>query len=281
MLREACLPRSLLRTPEPSATMDAAESIAGFDEQGALALLPIYYFNALAIGGLAPDGAHIVDLGCGTGRFLAYLAARRPDLCITGLDFAPEMVRVGQNHIARAGLEGRVRLIHGDMREFRKLTAGRADLVSSIFSLHHLATRDDLLACLREAAAAIAVDSALLWIFDHARPRRRCTAEEVPEIFTPDASLAFREDSRNSLCASWSLAELGAALSETLPPGYHGARSRLLPLYQIHWTEPLVAARKGQWVEDHDLQPALRRQAQLLARLFRWVPQSPTGGRRP
>ncbi len=261
--------------------MDFAESIAGFDEQGALALLPIYYFNALSIGGMAPGGAHVIDLGCGTGRFLAYLAARRPDLRITGVDFAPEMVRVGQNHLARAGLEGRVRLIHGDMRECRKLAPGRADLVSSIFSLHHLAARDDLLACLREIAATIDADRAALWIFDHARPRRWRTAEEVPEIFTPGASPAFREDSRNSLCASWSFAELGAALRETLPLGFHGAQSRLLPLYQIHWTEPLAAADLGQWVEDRDLAPALRREAQLLALLFRRKPRNPAGGRRP
>ncbi len=257
--------------------MDAAESIAGFDEQGTLALLPIYYFNALAIGRLAPSGAHIVDLGCGTGRFLAYLAARRPDLRITGLDFAPEMVRLGQRHLARAGLEDRVRLIHGDMREFRKVAPARADLISSIFSLHHLATRDDLLACLREIAIAIDVDRALLWIFDHARPRRRRTAEEVPEIFTPAASAAFREDFRNSLCASWSFTELGAALGETLPIDFHAARSRLLSLYHIHWigTAPADQAR---WVEDQDLRPALRREAQLLTLLFPRKPLSPARG---
>ncbi|MGH7115004.1 MAG: class I SAM-dependent methyltransferase [Stellaceae bacterium] len=277
MLREASLPRTLPRTPEPNATMDSAESIAGFDEQGASTLLPIYHFNALAIGGLAPRGAHLVDLGCGTGRFLAYLAARRPDLRITGLDFAPDMVRIGQQHIARAGLTDRVRLMHGDMRAFRALAPDRADLISSIFSLHHLATRDDLLACLREIAIAIDVDHALLWIFDHARPRRQRTADEVPDIFTPDASPAFREDSRNSLSASWSFAELGAALSETLPRGFHAARSRLLPLYQIHWVEPQALADRGRWVEDRDLRPALRREARLLRLLFRRTPRNPAG----
>ena len=194
MLREATLPRTLVRTPEPTAAMASAESIAGFDEQGGLSLLPIYRFNALAIHRLAPRGAQIVDLGCGTGRFLAYLAAHRPDLKIVGLDFAEEMVRIGRCHLARAGLDGRVRLLPGDMREFRKVVPAGADLVTSIFSLHHLTTRDDLLACLRETAAAIESEHPLLWIFDHVRPRRQRTAEDVPEIFTPDASPAFCDD---------------------------------------------------------------------------------------
>ena len=191
MLREATLPRTLARTPEPTAAMASAENIAGFDEQGGLSLLPIYRFNALAIHRLAPHGAQIVDLGCGTGRFLAHLAAHRPDLKIVGLDLAEEMVRIGRRHLARAGLDGRVRLLHGDMREFRKVVPAGADLVTSIFSLHHLTTRDDLLACLRETAAAIESEHPLLWIFDHVRPRRQRTAEDVPEILHPMRARPF------------------------------------------------------------------------------------------
>jgi SAM-dependent methyltransferase len=271
MLREATLPRTLVRTPEPTAAMASAESIAGFDEQGGLSLLPIYRFNALAIH----RGAQIVDLGCGTGRFLAYLAAHRPDLKIVGLDFAEEMVRIGRRHLARAGLDGRVRLLPGDMREFRKVVRAGADLVTSIFSLHHLTTRDDLLACLRETAAAIESEHPLLWIFDHVRPRRQRTAEDVPEIFTPDASPAFCDDSRNSLCASWSFDELCEALRETLPVGVHAARSRLLPLYQIHWTPPRSTVSAGRWIENEDLRPTVRREAHLLSLLFRTMPGKP------
>ncbi len=259
--------------------MGSPESVAAFDEQGACALLPIYHFNAMAVGSLAPAGAHILDLGCGTGRFVAYLAARRPDLRITGLDLAPAMVRIGNEHIARLGLTGRVRLIDGDMRAFRSLPLERANLVCSVFSLHHLSGGDDLRTCLSEIAALIGADQALLWIFDHARPRRRRTAEEVPEIFTPDATAVFRNDSRNSLCASWSFAELAAALRETMPPALHAARSRLLPLYQAHWLEPRVPTVPGEWVEDADLPPALRREAQILRLLFRRTPITPTARR--
>jgi SAM-dependent methyltransferase len=276
MLREAALPRRLARTPEPTATMASAESVAGFDDQGGSSLLPIYRFNALAIHRLAPRGAQIIDLGCGTGRFLAYLALHRPDLKILGIDFAEAMVEVGRRHLARAGLDGRVRLLHGDMREFRRLTPARTDLVTSIFSLHHLTTCDDLLACLREAAQTIENQHSQLWIFDHVRPRRQRTAKDVPEIFTPDASPAFCEDSRNSLSASWSFGELRTALRATFPAGVRAARSRLLPLYQIHWTPPPATENHGQWpgqwIEGAGLSAAVRREAHLLRLLFRRMP---------
>jgi SAM-dependent methyltransferase len=275
MVREAVLPRSLARTPEPTAAMDSAGSIAGFDEQGASSLLPIYRFNALAIHRLAPRGARIVDLGCGTGRFLAYLAARRPDLDILGLDFSEEMIRVGRQHLAGAGLDGRVRLRCGDMREFRKFAPARTDLVTSIFSLHHLTTREELFTCLREIAAAVENRPMLLWIFDHVRPRRKRTAEDVPEVFTPDASPAFCQDSGNSLRASWSFDELHTALREIVPARTQAARSRLLPLYQIHWTPARSAAPAGQWIEAADLPAAVRREAKLLSLLFRTNPRTP------
>lgn len=276
MAREAALPRKLERTPEPTAAMASSDSVAGFDEQGSRGLLPIYHFNALAISRLAPAGARVVDLGCGSARFLTYLARHRPDLDITGLDLAEDMVASGGRHLAAAGLDDKVRLLHGDMREFRRLIPRPADILSSIFSLHHLTSRDDLFACLREIAAAVNGETSRLWIFDHVRPRRRRTAEEVPEIFTPDASRAFRADSCNSLCASWSFAELAAALRETLGAGVCGARSRLLPLYQIHWAAPALnrGTAAAAWIEDADLPDRARVEAGILARLFRALPDT-------
>ena len=255
--------------------MASSASISGFDEQGSSSLLPVYHFNALAIHYLAPFGGQIIDLGSGTGRFLAYLAARRPDLKIIGLDLAEEMVNAGRQYLASAGLDDRVRLLHADMREFRKQLSIRADLVSSVFSMHHLTARDDLFACLNEIAAEISGQDARMWIFDHVRPRRQRTVKDVPEIFTPTASPVFCEDSRNSLCASWSFDELCEALRETLPVGVHAARSRLLPLYQIHWTPPRSTVNAGRWIENEDLQPTVRREAHLLSLLFRTMPGKP------
>jgi tRNA (cmo5U34)-methyltransferase len=271
VLREACLPLTLIRTPEPTPEMTSPESVAGFHEQGVSSLLPIYHFNALAINQLAPHGARILDLGCGTGQFLAYLASRRPDLNIIGLDASADMVRFGNQQLRRAGLHRRVRLLHGDMREFRKWIPAGTDLISSIFSLHHLSTRDDLLACMREISATVADQSTRLWIFDHVRPRRRRTAGDVAEIFTPEASPAFCEDSCNSLCASWSFEELTAVLLEMLPAALQAAKSRLLPLYQIHWVPAATSGDSAFWI-DGNLPRKVIAETRVLSMLFRTSP---------
>jgi SAM-dependent methyltransferase len=181
--------------------MNDALSVAGFDAQGAAGLLPIYDFNARAISALVPRGARIVDLGSGTGRFLGYLAVHRPDLEIVGLDFSEEMVRVGRHALRRAGVDDRVRLMHGDMREFRKVVPAEADLVSSVFSLHHLTTREDLLACLREIAGCAGA-----WV--GGEPPRKCRkslhrARAAPSATIPAIHCAPRGASRSfgRLCA--------------------------------------------------------------------------------
>jgi SAM-dependent methyltransferase len=262
--------------------MTSAGSIAGFDDEGTRALLPIYRFNALAIDRLAPMGAHLVDLGCGSARFLAYLATRRPDLRILGIDLAEDMLSLGRQHLATAGLDRRVCLLQGDMRDFRGLLRSPADIVTSVFSMHHLTNRADLFACLSEIAAAGCGQDAALWIFDHTRPRRHQTVEDVPEIFTPGASAAFCQDSRNSLRASWSFEELTGALRQTLPLGVRGAPSRFLPLYQIHWTAPPQHARaaRRRWVEDEEAPRRIRVEAGVLAHLFRTLPAGSRGFRR-
>src|SRR5690348_13796072 len=95
ILREAALPPDLRdRVPEQSA-MCSPESIAAFDSAGQEYLVPVYEFNARAIAALAPPNAHILDLGCGTGVFLAHLSKHRPDLRITGIDLSEGMVQVG------------------------------------------------------------------------------------------------------------------------------------------------------------------------------------------
>lgn len=259
--------------------MASADSIAGFDDEGTRALLPIYRFNALVINRLAPMGAQLVDLGCGSARFLAYLAKHRPDLRILGLDLAEDMLSVGRRHLAAEGLDRQVRLLQGDMRDFRGLLRSPPNIVTSIFSMHHLTSRADLCASLHEIAGVGGGQDAALWIFDHTRPRRRETVEDVPEIFTPDASAAFCEDSRNSLRASWSFQELADALHETIPIGVHGAPSRFLPLYQVHWAGRPQHSREARrkWVEHGQAPRRVRVEAAVLAHLFATLPAGRAG----
>lgn len=242
------------------------------NEQGPL--LAIYHFNARAIHALAPHRSTILDLGSGSGRFLAYLAHRRPDLRLIGLDLSREMVALGNEMLRAEGLSDRAELREGDMTTFADKFSSSPDLVSSIFSLHHLPTAAHLRACASEMGKIVRTPtSAAIWVFDHARPRREDTAVRFPEVFTPAASRAFKTDSSNSLKASWSFDELKEALRAGVGATMQGALARLLPLYQIHWHR---GARTGGgtalWKAPADLPAQAATDSRNLAKLLKPVP---------
>jgi len=60
-----------------------------------------------------PSPRHFVDLGCGVGASLCYLAERLP-MRGTGVTLSPVQCRIARTRIAEAGLSDRVRCIEGD-----------------------------------------------------------------------------------------------------------------------------------------------------------------------
>ena len=236
LLRETFSSALLERRPEPTAGMDDRQQVEAFHEQGAQQgpLLPIYHFNALALSDLVPKDGVIVDLGSGSGQFLAYMAQRRPDVSIYGLDLSPMMISVGQEFLKEAGLAERVVLQVGDMTTFRSRVPARVDAVSTVFSLHHLPALSDLKRCLEEIAVVRRKTGCALWVFDHARPKHPRTPEVFPSIFTPDSAPQFCRDSCNSLIASFAYEELSKVLNELEIGGVEHYCARVMRLYQIH-----------------------------------------------
>jgi arsenite methyltransferase len=214
IVREALSAPRVGRRPEPDTVMEDPESVESFHAEGSAggALLPVYHFNALATSRLLPRGGTLVDLGSGSGQYLAYLAQCRPDIEIFGLDLSEAMVSHGNRALGAAGLGDRVHLRVADMTNFSGQAPEHTDGLSSVFALHHLPTRDHLQRCLGEVMRVRRRDGCGVWLFDHARPRHPRTPALFPEIFTPDASAIFRQDSRNSLIASFSFAELRECL---------------------------------------------------------------------
>lgn len=239
-LREAFSAPRLERRPEPAAMTDC-ESVDAFHAEGSATggLLAVYHLNARAVSRLLPHAGEVVDLGSGSARYLMYLARCRPDIRMTGLDLSEEMVRLGARAIQAADLAGRVSLELGDMTDFSAGAPERVDMISSVFALHHLASRDDLRRSLEEIARVRRRTGCGVWIFDHSRPRNPRTAEDLSGLFTPDASPAFHRDSRNSLAAAWSFDELTKAIDEAGIGAFHHVRSSLLMPWQAHWLEPI------------------------------------------
>lgn len=236
LLNEALSSPRLERRPEPTTEMDDMSNVIAFHDQGAATgpLLPVYHFNALATSRLVRRGGSVVDLGSGSGQYLAYLAQRRPDLRIIGFDLSKNMVAFGRHFLKEVGLSDRVELRMGDMTNISEMLGEPVDLVSSVFSLHHLPSTHHLAACLGEVRKLRDQSGAAIWIFDHARPRHARTPAIFPEVFTPDSPPEFKLDSRNSLIASWSFGELARALDAAGFQGMEHHIARWLRLYQVH-----------------------------------------------
>lgn len=137
-----------------------------------------------ALGAHVPDGALIVDLGCGTGTSTRRLAGRFPQAsALVGFDLSPHMVAVGRRLLELAPLgklgepaaerrgpgvwieavpsDVRVRLRCADLAAL-PLLDGSADVVAVSFLIHELppaTTRD----CFREAARALK-QGGQLWV---------------------------------------------------------------------------------------------------------------------
>ncbi|SEP01598.1 class I SAM-dependent methyltransferase [Trujillonella endophytica] len=82
---------------------------------------------ALAGRELWPAAPRVVDLGCGSGAWLAALLADRPGATAVGVDL-PGVLPVARDTVAEAGLDPRVSLLAGDYLEV-DLPAGAADVV--------------------------------------------------------------------------------------------------------------------------------------------------------
>jgi SAM-dependent methyltransferase len=147
---------------------------AVYDTLSRVLLGPFLRRIAADVAAVAPDGARVLEVGCGPGH-LAVRLARQHDLEVTGLDLDPAMIAR-----ARANAEGRG---HGDRRQPSFLVGDVAalafpdrsfDLVVSTLSMHHWA---DPTAGLAELGRVLRPDGrALVWDF---RPGVR------PHLFGP------------------------------------------------------------------------------------------------
>jgi len=72
------------------------------------------------------------DLGCGSGIISILLAWDEPELMIDGVEIQPRAAHLASENAKLCGLDGRIKIIEGDLRSYRGLfEAGAYDLVVS------------------------------------------------------------------------------------------------------------------------------------------------------
>ena len=68
-------------------------------------IIPLHYADCVKIAEKIPEGATVIDIGCGGGFPILPLTIVRPDLKITGLDSTDKKVRYVQNTANELGLK--------------------------------------------------------------------------------------------------------------------------------------------------------------------------------
>ncbi len=131
--------------------------------------------RALPSGG---DRPHVVDLGCGVGASLCYLAEQLP-IRGTGVTLSPVQVRHAEHRIREAGLVERVRCIEGDYCELPE-DIPPADLAYAIESFVH---GPDPARFFAQCARLIRPDGLLIICDDFRRPTPGSAAARAVERF--------------------------------------------------------------------------------------------------
>jgi SAM-dependent methyltransferase len=134
-----------------------------YDVLSRLLLGSLFEGIAADVATVAPDGAQVLEVGCGPGR-LSIRLARQHGLNVTGLDLDPAMVERARANANRLGNgdERRPSFLVGDAAS-PAFPDGSFDLVVSTFSMHHWA---DPTAGLAEIARVLRPGArALVWDF--------------------------------------------------------------------------------------------------------------------
>lgn len=150
-----------------------------------------------------------LDLGCGPADISIRFARAYPECEIVGVEGAAAMLEHAREAVRRAGLAGRVRLLH------RRLPAtdlpGGFDTVISNSLLHHL--HDPMV--LWTVVSACAAPGAAVCVMDLMRPETRAQADALVAQHAAGEPEILRRDFLNSLCAAFTPREVEDQLRRT------------------------------------------------------------------
>ncbi len=118
---------SRARLPLAESQFVNADTARLYDAHARRFMGPVFRRLAKQAAALNLPGNNVLDVGSGSGLLTLELAAVRPDLSITGIDIAEEMLALAGNNTARAGL--------GDRVDFQPASAAALPFKDNSFAL--------------------------------------------------------------------------------------------------------------------------------------------------
>ena len=100
-------------------------------------------------------GARVIEVGCGTARNLIKIAQTYPGVKLYGLDASAEMLATARQSIARAGLDGRVKLVQAYAEELSPGLFGETEPFDAAIFSYSLSMIPDWKQALRAALGAL------------------------------------------------------------------------------------------------------------------------------
>lgn len=154
--------------------------------------------------GRLPEGAAVLDLGCGPGDITLRIAAAHPQIEIHGLDGSAAMLAFGHAALAQQPeLRERVSFIEGLVPD-ALLPRARYDAVISNSLLHHLHDPETLWRMIQARARP----GAPVLVMDLMRPADEATAQALVAQYAANEPEVLRRDFYNSLLAAFEIDEV-------------------------------------------------------------------------
>lgn len=267
--RRASAPRH--RIPEPM-VLDTDAEIAEFEEGSADShgLAAMYAVSSRSISRLLPLGGTVLDLGCGSGRFLVQLAEERPDCRGIGVDLSEGMLSLAAAHAERRGVDERVRFTIGDVTDLDPATQpDGVDVVACLNVLHQLPDQMVLDQCLQHLGRLHRHFEAAVYVLDLRPFNRPDTFPSVLAIAEPGLSVDARRQAADSEAAAFPPEVIASGLRAGGVEDLHTGGDELVGTVQVHWAR---SPRDPATAEGRFRPTGLTGDARMLSLAYRGLP---------
>ncbi len=199
----------LKRILEPE-VMDTTEEAADYDAMDHADVNRVFVDDLLAFlqfSDASEADLRVLDVGTGTAQIPIELCRRNLPTHVTGVDLAAEMLKLGCENVAAAGLTARIDLELIDAKQL-PYAAGTFDVVMSNSIVHHIPDPSLVVA----EMARVVCYGGVLFIRDLLRPDNQTEVERLVDSYAGGANEHQRQLFRQSLHAALTVSEMQSLL---------------------------------------------------------------------